>query len=57
VLPCPACTYLKAVRGAATVPVIQPALPSGIIPVAPHRLPSVAPRLQVRLASRAPPAL
>ena len=33
--PCAACTYLKAVRGAVTVPAFVPALPSGIAPVAP----------------------
>ena len=53
--PCPACSYLKAVRGAVLTPPFHPTLPCGPTAVAQYRPSAGSRRPQWRLASRAPP--
>jgi len=55
--PCPACSYLKAVRGAVLVPPIGRPLPAACIPTAQSTVVFISCRPQLRLAGRSPPTL
>jgi len=55
--PCPVCAYLKAVRGAVTLPHFHPALPGAGRAFALQACPGIPQSALLVLRSRAPPAL